>query len=253
MREREPTRSCHDVSRSERCVECYRCHAGGWRTAIARWQALRPLAQPKADTLITDGKILTVDAKFSTVQALAIKDGRIIARGTQRGDEALCRAEDEDHRRARARRSSPASSTIISTSPARCRPGTSRRGSRASARARKRSPSSPPRPPASGAASGSWCRADGRRASSRMRPAASRSRRLDRVAPQQSALRAGRLCDGLCQQPGAEGGRARPEGWRQAARSRPRLLPAALCALRRDAQDVVRPSSTATLPTICAS
>jgi predicted amidohydrolase YtcJ len=40
------------------------------------------LAQPKADTLITNGKILTVDAKFSTVQALAIKDGRIVARGT---------------------------------------------------------------------------------------------------------------------------------------------------------------------------
>jgi predicted amidohydrolase YtcJ len=40
------------------------------------------LAQPKADTLITDGKILTVDATFSVVQALAIKDGRIIARGT---------------------------------------------------------------------------------------------------------------------------------------------------------------------------
>lgn len=35
-----------------------------------------------ADTIISHGKILTVDAGFSTVEALAIKDGRIIARGT---------------------------------------------------------------------------------------------------------------------------------------------------------------------------
>jgi predicted amidohydrolase YtcJ len=35
-----------------------------------------------ADTVITHGKILTVDASFRTVEALAIKDGRIIASGT---------------------------------------------------------------------------------------------------------------------------------------------------------------------------
>jgi predicted amidohydrolase YtcJ len=35
-----------------------------------------------ADTLITHGKILTVDSRFRTVEALAIKDGRIIATGT---------------------------------------------------------------------------------------------------------------------------------------------------------------------------
>jgi predicted amidohydrolase YtcJ len=35
-----------------------------------------------ADTVITHGKILTVDAGFQTVEALAIKDGRIIARGS---------------------------------------------------------------------------------------------------------------------------------------------------------------------------
>src|SRR5438046_3430786 len=40
------------------------------------------LAQQNVDTLVTNGKILTVDADFRIVQALAIKDGRIVARGT---------------------------------------------------------------------------------------------------------------------------------------------------------------------------
>lgn len=40
------------------------------------------LAQPAADTIITRGKILTVDANFRTVEALAITNGRILATGT---------------------------------------------------------------------------------------------------------------------------------------------------------------------------
>ncbi len=39
-------------------------------------------ARTPADTIVTNGKILTVDAKFDTVQALAIADGRILATGT---------------------------------------------------------------------------------------------------------------------------------------------------------------------------
>src|SRR3974377_1398132 len=39
-------------------------------------------AQQKADTVVTNGKILTVDAAFRVVQALAITGGRIGARGT---------------------------------------------------------------------------------------------------------------------------------------------------------------------------
>lgn len=39
-------------------------------------------AQQTADTIVTHGKILTVDASFRTVEALAITNGRIVATGT---------------------------------------------------------------------------------------------------------------------------------------------------------------------------
>ena len=42
------------------------------------------LAQGSADTVVTNGKILTVDADFRIVQALAIDNGRIVARGTSK-------------------------------------------------------------------------------------------------------------------------------------------------------------------------
>ena len=38
--------------------------------------------QQKVDTVVTNGKILTVDADFRIVEALAINDGHIVARGT---------------------------------------------------------------------------------------------------------------------------------------------------------------------------
>jgi len=40
------------------------------------------LAQQHVDTIVTHGKILTVDARFGVVEALAINGGRIVARGT---------------------------------------------------------------------------------------------------------------------------------------------------------------------------
>src|SRR5262245_42347539 len=44
--------------------------------------SLAPLAQQNAETVVTNGKILTVDADFRIVQGLAINNGRIAARGT---------------------------------------------------------------------------------------------------------------------------------------------------------------------------
>src|SRR5688572_25947959 len=49
---------------------------------LALLAAAGTLAQQAADTVITRGKILTVDAAFRTVEALAITNGRIVARGT---------------------------------------------------------------------------------------------------------------------------------------------------------------------------
>ncbi len=40
------------------------------------------VAQQNVDTVVTNGKILTVDPDFAVVEALAIDDGRIVARGT---------------------------------------------------------------------------------------------------------------------------------------------------------------------------
>jgi len=40
-------------------------------------------AQRNVDTIVTNGKILTVDDRFSIVEALAIDEGRIVTRGTR--------------------------------------------------------------------------------------------------------------------------------------------------------------------------
>jgi hypothetical protein len=50
--------------------------------AIAALATGAALAQPNVDTVLTNGKILTVDVDFAVVEALAIDDGRIVARGT---------------------------------------------------------------------------------------------------------------------------------------------------------------------------
>jgi predicted amidohydrolase YtcJ len=44
--------------------------------------ATQAQSQRYADTIVTNGKILTVDAAFRTVQALAIRQGKIVATGT---------------------------------------------------------------------------------------------------------------------------------------------------------------------------
>jgi hypothetical protein len=49
---------------------------------LAALASIPALAQRTVDTIITHGKILTVDADFRVVEALAIDAGRIVARGT---------------------------------------------------------------------------------------------------------------------------------------------------------------------------
>ena len=50
--------------------------------AALAWQAGGSPAGRPADTIVTRGKILTVDAAFRTVEALAIANGRVVATGT---------------------------------------------------------------------------------------------------------------------------------------------------------------------------
>ena len=49
---------------------------------LAALTSVAALAQQNVDTIVTNGKILTVDADFRVVEALAIDGGRIVARGT---------------------------------------------------------------------------------------------------------------------------------------------------------------------------
>ena len=48
---------------------------------LAALTTISALAQRKVDTVVTHGTILTVDADFRVVEALAINAGRIVARG----------------------------------------------------------------------------------------------------------------------------------------------------------------------------
>ena len=54
----------------------------GCLTLLAPVTTSGALAQQAADTIVTRGKILTVDAAFRTVEALAITNGRIVATGS---------------------------------------------------------------------------------------------------------------------------------------------------------------------------
>ena len=59
------------------------------------------LAQTNVDTVLTNGKILTVDATFAVVQALAIDRGPDRRARHRRRGGSLCRAEDQGYRRQR--------------------------------------------------------------------------------------------------------------------------------------------------------
>lgn len=53
------------------------------------------VAQPTPETILTNGNILTTDSDFTTVEALAIENGRIVARGTADEIAALAGPETE--------------------------------------------------------------------------------------------------------------------------------------------------------------
>lgn len=59
-----------------------RAASSGWRTAPAR----RPPRVTAPPAVLTNARVLTVDAAFNEVEAIAIRDGRIVATGT---DEAV--------------------------------------------------------------------------------------------------------------------------------------------------------------------
>src|SRR4051812_7359520 len=52
-----------------------------WLGAIALAVVLPAAAQEKADLLLYNGKVLTVDSTFSIKNAVVVKDGRIVAIG----------------------------------------------------------------------------------------------------------------------------------------------------------------------------
>jgi predicted amidohydrolase YtcJ len=200
------------------------------------------LAQGSADTVVTNGKILTVDADFRIVQALAIDNGRIVARGTSKDiaryvgpktrviDVAgatvipglidnhfhLTRAVDRWHQQARFE-------------------GVDSR--------RKRSRSLPPRQRACRQASGSWCRVDGRRDSSPTHRWFTLEE-LDRAAPRNPLFVQEGYSSRLRQHAGAEGGRLEPGRWRETQRRGARVVPAAGQVARCDAAGLSRPART---------
>ncbi len=52
-----------------------------WIAVVVVASALSPSAWPAADAILVNGRIVTVDDRFTIAQAIAIKDGRIVAVG----------------------------------------------------------------------------------------------------------------------------------------------------------------------------
>src|SRR5690349_16013234 len=50
--------------------------------ALAAAQALPPEVVAYADTIFTNGKVLTVDKDFIIAEAIAVRDGKVLATGT---------------------------------------------------------------------------------------------------------------------------------------------------------------------------
>jgi hypothetical protein len=78
---RAASRACDDDAPRGRAKVSSRCRQAVIALCFGTWFGVA-LAQPPADVVVTNGKILTVDADFSIVAALAIDDGRVVAAGT---------------------------------------------------------------------------------------------------------------------------------------------------------------------------
>ena len=70
---------------------------------IAAASAILPAQGPPADIILTNGKIVTVDERFSIAQAVAIQGDRIVRRRHRPGDRTARRARHAPHRSARPR------------------------------------------------------------------------------------------------------------------------------------------------------
>ena len=67
------------------------------------------------DLALVNGKVLTVDAQFTIAEAVAVRDGRILAVGTNAEIRRLDRTQNADDRSRRPQRRARASSTAMAT------------------------------------------------------------------------------------------------------------------------------------------
>ena len=212
---------------------------GRLRRLLAILTAPGALAQQAADTIVTHGKILTVDAAFRTVEALAITNGRIVATGTS----------------AEIARYAGRNTKVIDVAGATVIPGlidnhfhftrgvdTWHQQARFEGVDSRREAL---RILAAKAASLTARRLDHGAGGLDAAAVRRRARRLHargarRRGAEESAVRAGGLQRRLREQPRAQGGRAEPGGRRASQRAGSRVVPAAVCAVRRDAPDLAR-------------
>ena len=197
------------------------------------------IAQQAADTIVTRGKILTVDTAFHTVEALADHQRPHRRHRHERANRALRGQEHEGHRRRRRHR----------------HPGPHRQPLPLHARRRNLARAGPVRRRRLASRSAADPRRQGREPETRRLDHGARgldaeavrrrarwlhARGARRRRAEESAVRAGRLQHRLREQPRAQSGWAEPGGRRAPSRAGSRVVPTAVCAVRRDASGLAR-------------